>query len=88
MIIIKNIEIISPGFMENINSDIIIDNDKILDIGPHKADEYKNTDAVIINGYGLTACPGLIDMHVHLRDTGQTYKEDIITGAMQQQPAG
>ena len=31
MIIIKNIEIISPGFMENINSDIIIDNDKILE---------------------------------------------------------
>ena len=81
MIIIKNIEIISPGFMENINSDIIIDNDKILDIGPDKANEYKNTDAIIINGIGLTACPGLIDMHVHLRDPGQTYKEDIITGA-------
>lgn len=30
---------------------------------------------------GLTAAPGLVDMHVHFRDPGQTHKEDILTGS-------
>lgn len=34
----------------------------------------------IINADGLIAAPGLVDMHVHLRDPGQTHKEDILTG--------
>ena len=40
------------------------------------------TDAadVVIDGSKLTALPGLFDMHVHLRDPGQTHKEDILTG--------
>ena len=36
--------------------------------------------AVIINAEGLTAVPGLVDLHVHLRDPGQCEKEDIYTG--------
>lgn len=34
----------------------------------------------MIDADGLTLIPGLVDMHVHLRDPGQTHKEDIITG--------
>ena len=39
----------------------------------------KETDTVI-DGKGLVAFPGIVDLHVHLRDPGQTNKEDIITG--------
>lgn len=35
----------------------------------------------VINAAGLVVCPGLVDMHVHLRDPGLTYKEDILTGS-------
>ena len=34
----------------------------------------------VIDAAGLFVSPGLVDMHVHLRDPGLTYKEDIITG--------
>ena len=34
----------------------------------------------IIDAAGLAVGPGLVDMHVHLRDPGFTYKEDILTG--------
>lgn len=34
----------------------------------------------VIDGSGLCALPGLVDIHVHLRDPGQTRKEDILTG--------
>ncbi len=38
------------------------------------------SDGEIIDADGLCAVPGFVDMHVHLRDPGQTHKEDIITG--------
>ena len=34
----------------------------------------------VIDAAGLMVAPGLVDMHVHLRDPGLTYKEDIVTG--------
>ena len=36
----------------------------------------------IIDGTGLVLGPGFVDVHVHFRDPGQEYKEDIHTGAM------
>lgn len=38
----------------------------------------KSADRIIDAG-GLTVLPGLVDLHVHLRDPGQTYKEDVGT---------
>lgn len=35
----------------------------------------------VIDASGLVAAPGLVDIHVHFRDPGQTYKEDIRSGA-------
>lgn len=40
-----------------------------------------NSDARVIDGDGLMIAPGLADTHVHFRDPGFTYKEDIYTGA-------
>ena len=34
----------------------------------------------MVDGRGCVAAPGLVDMHVHLRDPGFTEKEDILTG--------
>jgi len=39
-------------------------------------------DAEVIDATGLIVCPGLTDMHVHLREPGQTHKETIATGTM------
>ena len=33
-----------------------------------------------VDAQSLTLLPGLVDMHVHLRDPGLTYKEDVFTG--------
>ena len=75
MLIVKNGRIINPK--ENIDEigDIFIKNGKIVP-------EFKvNDETVVIDAAGLVVAPGLVDVHVHLRDPGQTYKEDIITGA-------
>lgn len=56
--------------------DLYIENNKIVKIGQSldiKADK-------VIDGTGQYAFPGFVDLHCHLRDPGQTYKEDIHTG--------
>lgn len=58
-------------------TDIAISDGKIIKISDSISD---NADIVIDGSGKLMACPGLFDMHVHLRDPGFTHKEDIITG--------
>ena len=73
-LLIKNAHVVSPADGINDVLDILIEGGKIARIGKDlHADEE-------INAKGLYAVPGLTDMHVHLRDPGQTQKEDIITG--------
>ena len=51
--------------------------------GISKIDENISEDGnEIIDGTGLTALPGLIDVHVHLREPGNEHKETIKTGTM------
>lgn len=73
-IIIRNVRIIDPANGVDRNGDIYIREGVFA--YPFAPD--KNTE--VIEAEGLIASPGLVDLHVHLRDPGQTHKEDIITG--------
>lgn len=76
-ILIKNGRIIDPDSKMDQVAELLIEDDKIAQVGEKleaKADR-------IIDAKGCFVMPGLIDMHVHLRDPGLTYKEDIVTGA-------
>lgn len=76
-ILIKNGRVINPA--ENLDKimDLYIEDEIIIQKG-----ENINVDAdQIIDAQGCYVMPGLIDLHVHFRDPGQTYKEDIETGS-------
>lgn len=75
-LLVKNAHIISPKNNIDKISDIYIENGKIAEIG----NEILHDNCKIINADSLILIPGLVDMHVHLRDPGQTQKEDILTG--------
>ncbi len=74
-LIIKNARVIDPSQNLDAQTDLYIENGIIAKIG----EDMPQCDNVI-DAQGLIASPGLVDMHVHLRDPGQTHKEDIITG--------
>ena len=84
--LIKNIRIIDPASSIDEVGSIIIKDDKIEKIVKGSLEEKGDLNLIenekeIIDGTGLVACPGLVDVHVHFRDPGLTYKEDIYTGA-------
>ena len=69
--------VVDPDTGEEGIRDILVTDGIITKCAPSlgdKADE-------VIDAAGLTVLPGLVDLHVHLRDPGQTYKEDVGSGA-------
>src|SRR5207248_3511220 len=60
-------------------ADLLITDGKIAALGP-EASAKAAADAERMDVSGLVVCPGLIDLHVHLREPGQTAKETIVTG--------
>ncbi|WP_304340088.1 dihydroorotase [Metaclostridioides mangenotii] len=77
MILIKNGRLIDPKTRVDAYLDILIKDGKIYRIGSFDEGDYSE----IIDAKGCVVAPGLIDVHVHFRDPGYTYKEDLETGA-------
>lgn len=79
MKLIKGGRVIDPANNIDRITDILIDDSgRIQRIGDHAAEDSCDD---IINAEGKVVAPGFVDVHVHFRDPGLTYKEDIITGA-------
>lgn len=72
--LIKNASIYLDGKFAK--QDVLIEDELIMKVGAKLKDAADNT----IDASGLHLCPGFVDLHSHLRDPGQTYKEDIVTG--------
>ncbi len=78
MILIKNGRVIDPKSGTDETLDLLIEDGKIAGIGKYKrSNDYER----VIEAEGKIVAPGLIDVHVHFRDPGLTYKEDIESGA-------
>lgn len=73
-ILIKNCRIVDET--KDIQGDIYIKDGIIMDYGNNL-----NYSCKIVAGNNLTVMPSFIDMHVHFREPGYTYKEDIDTGS-------
>lgn len=74
-LLIKGGEVVFPDRVEK--ADLLIENGKIAEIG----NDLRAASAEKIDAKGKTVFPGLIDMHVHLREPGFEYKEDIASGS-------
>ncbi len=79
MLLIKNGYVIDPQNNLEGKMDIIIENGKIKEIA--SVIKQENNTCNIIDAAGYIVSSGLVDVHVHFRDPGFTYKEDIFSGA-------
>ncbi len=78
MIGIRDVRVLDPAHGRDGRGNLLIADGKIVSIDA----KLEAADGIrILDGHGLIAAPGLTDVHVHFRDPGLTYKEDIETGA-------
>lgn len=78
--VIKGGRVIDPGNLDDI-LDIVIEDGNIVEIKQDALAGNESKETKIIDASGKIVAPGLIDMHVHLRDPGYEYKETIETGS-------
>ncbi len=81
MLVIKNGRVIDP--VNNVDEvmDVVVDGDEIVKTGKNLGVDELGSDVRVIDATGFVVSPGLVDSHVHFRDPGFTYKEDIYSGA-------
>jgi dihydroorotase len=75
MIVIRNASVLQQAGIEE--ATVVIEGDTIASVGTEPA----MNGATVIDGAGAWLGPGLVDLHVHLRDPGQTRKEDLASGS-------
>ncbi|SMP08172.1 dihydroorotase [Desulfurobacterium pacificum] len=77
-LLIKGGRVVDPSLSIDEVTDILIDNGKVVKVEKN----IPISEAVtVVNADGLVVSPGFIDLHVHFRDPGQEWKEDIETGS-------
>jgi dihydroorotase len=77
--LIKGALVVDPGQNLEAPMDLLIADGKIAELSPPGT--ISNDGRRVIEAQGLALTPGLIDMHVHLREPGEEYKETIASGA-------
>jgi dihydroorotase len=75
MIVIDNARVLRASGVET--AAVTIDGDRVVAVGPPP----EANGADVIDAGGAWLGPGLVDLHVHFRDPGQTWKEDLFSGA-------
>ena len=82
LVLIKGGRVIDPGNLDGI-MDILIKDGKISEIKEHGSKlKAQSSKLKVIDASGKIVTPGLIDMHVHLREPGHEYKETIESGCL------
>jgi dihydroorotase len=75
-LLVRGGRVIDPSLGLDALRDVRIEQDRIAALGEHLSAE----GATVFEAEGAIVAPGFIDMHVHLREPGQTHKETIATG--------
>ncbi|MGA8159493.1 MAG: dihydroorotase [Acidobacteriaceae bacterium] len=85
-ILLRGGRVIDPASDLDGVRDVLLRDGKVAAVEP--AGKVKAAGAEVIEAKGLVVAPGLIDIHVHLREPGQGYKETIATGTAAAEAGG
>jgi dihydroorotase len=80
--LLKGARVIDPASQLDGHYDVLIDGDRIAQVGRDRPAALADGGEVLMLPPGLVICPGFIDMHVHLREPGQEHKETVATGVL------
>jgi dihydroorotase len=80
-LLVKNVRIVDPAQNLDGMSSLLAVDGKIVAIGPDAEKDARAVGVEVVDGGGKVLVPGLIDLHVHFREPGQTAKENIESGS-------
>lgn len=81
VIVLRGGRVLDPSRGLDETADVVIEGGRIVAVGRNAGAAYAASEQVSVRDVsGRWVCPGFIDLHVHLREPGQEYKEDIASG--------
>src|SRR5689334_20664734 len=78
LLVIKHGHLIDPSQDLDGPHDLLLADGRVAEVAP--AGKLKGKAAEVFDARGMIVCPGFIDIHVHLREPGQSHKETIASG--------
>ena len=81
LLVIRGARAVDPQTGLDAAVDIVVERGRIIRLGPNAAgDAARSERARVVEGDGRWVLPAFVDLHAHLREPGQEYKEDIASG--------
>jgi len=81
LLVIRGARAVDPQSGLDATVDVVIERGRIVRLGPNAAGEAARSErARVVDGQGRWVVPAFVDLHAHLREPGQEYKEDIASG--------
>lgn len=81
LLIFRSVRVVDPSRAVDQVCDVVIERGSITEVGPGAASELATRDSArVIDGTGKWLVPAFVDLHAHLREPGQEYKEDVYSG--------
>ncbi|HEX5097934.1 MAG TPA: dihydroorotase [Polyangiaceae bacterium] len=81
LLVIRGARAVDPQTGLDAAVDIVVERGRIVRLGPNAAgDAARSERARVVEGQGRWVVPAFVDLHAHLREPGQEYKEDIASG--------
>ncbi len=81
LIVLRGGRVLDPSQGLDETGDVVIEAGRIKSVGRDAGAGYQaGKDVRVVDASGRWVCPGFVDLHVHLREPGQEYKEDIGSG--------
>lgn len=80
MLVFRGARVLDPSRQLDEVADVVIEHGRILRVGRDAGAKLSGERVRLVDAKGLWLAPGFFDLHVHFREPGQEYKEDIATG--------
>src|SRR5690348_9899555 len=81
LLVLRGARAVDPSRDLDETVDVVIERERIVRLGPDAAgDAARSERARVIDAQGRWVVPAFVDLHAHLREPGQEYKEDIASG--------
>ena len=80
-LLVKNVRVVDPAQKLDGTASLLVVDGKVAAIGADAEGDPRAAGVEVLDGAGKVLLPGLIDLHVHFREPGQTAKETIESGS-------